>query len=134
PAERRSSDPGFSLFALVSGLTRGGGRLEDEVRAWSEEPGGWAWDARWNFLQHLATSAGLLSRRADGAVAIGPGLPGLLDNPARVSDRLWRTYLRDPGWSELAAAGFEDGAELADTVGLRRAVVDTLEQLPESRW
>ena len=36
PAQRRSSDPAFSLFALISALTRVGGRLEEEVRAWSE--------------------------------------------------------------------------------------------------
>src|SRR6202011_2741824 len=69
PAERRSSDPAFSLFALVSGLTRAGGDLEAEVRAWSEEPGGWDWEARWVFLRHLAQAAGLLVNQADGALA-----------------------------------------------------------------
>src|SRR5207244_11096437 len=121
PPERRSTDPVFSLFALVSALTRAGGHLEDEVRSWSEEPGGWTWNARWDFLRHLATAASLLVRRPDGAVGVPPGLATQLDDPTTLSDRLWRAYLRDPGWSELREAGFEDGADLADTLGLRRA-------------
>src|SRR5207244_4129825 len=100
PAERRASDPAFSLFALVSALTRGGGNLEHDVRAWSEEPGGWEWEARWTFLRQLAQSAGLLVHQADSGIGPGPMLSRLLDDPPSLADRLWRTYLADRGWSE----------------------------------
>ena len=140
--ERRTSDPAFSLFALVSALTRAGGHLEQEVRSWSEEPGGWSWDARWNFLRHLALASGLLVRRADGTLASAPGLPRLLDEPAAVADRLWRAYLRDAGWSELDLSGVAhveadlvvEAEDVVDSVALRRAVVDVVQQQPENRW
>jgi hypothetical protein len=139
PAERRASDPGFSLFALVSALTRAGGNLEQDVREWSEEPGSWQWEARWTFLRHLAQAAGLLVRRADGSVGPGPSLARLLDDPPALAERLWRTYLHDRGWSELeqALAGGQErerGAELADTVGLRQALVDIVQTLPAGAW
>jgi hypothetical protein len=134
PPERRWSDPAFSLFALASALTRAGGNLEDEVRPWSEEPGRWAWDARWMFLQQLATSAGLLTHRADGKLTAGSALTRLLDDPPAVSERLWRAYLSSTAWSELARAGVDDGADLADTIALRRAILDAFDGLPEQRW
>lgn len=139
--ERRTTDPAFSLFALVSALTRAGGHLEHEVGSWSEEPGGWAWDTRWGFLRHLAQASGLLIHRADGTLAAAPSLPRLLDEPAAVADRLWRTYLRDPGWSEVAqsevvvlATADLPAEDIVDTLALRRAVVDVLQQQPENRW
>jgi hypothetical protein len=134
PTERRASDPAFSLFCIASALRRRAASLEDDVRKWSEEPGGWEWDARWIFLRHLAQAAGLLVHQADGALAPGPTLGRLLDDPAALADRLWRAYLRDRGWSELLRAGFEDGDELADTVQLRRAVVEVVHELPEGTW
>jgi hypothetical protein len=141
PAEPRWSDPAFSLFTLVSALTRPGGQLENDVRAWSEEPGGWAWDARWNFLRHLAMGAGWLVHRADGALTAAPSLPRLLDDPRAVARRAWRAYVRDSGWSELAHASIaglapeeRESSDLADSVGLRRAVTDVIDQLPESGW
>jgi hypothetical protein len=133
-AERRASDPVFSLFALVSAVVRGGGHLEQDVRGWSEEPGGWDWEARWAFLRHLAQAAGLLVQRADGAPAASPGLIRLLDRPAELADRLWRTYLADRGWLELAHAGVASGGELAEAVPLRLAIVEALQQLPENVW
>ena len=143
--ERRSSDPAFSLFALVSALTRVGGHLEREVRSWSEEPGGWAWDTRWNFLRYLALASGQLIHRADGTLAAAPGLPRLLDEPGAVADRLWRTYLREAGWSEFAQSDVKAvkavvpdadlvKEDLVDTLALRRAVVDVVHQQPENRW
>jgi hypothetical protein len=141
PAEPRWSDPAFSLFTLVSALTRPGGQLEHDVRAWSEEPGGWAWDARWTFFHHLALGAGWLVHRADGVLAPAPNLPRLLDDPRTLAERAWRAYVRDSGWSELAHAGIADvpaeereRSDLVDGVGLRRAVVELLDQLPESGW
>jgi hypothetical protein len=138
PIERRASDPAFSLFALVSALSRGGSEqnLEAEVRVWSEEPGGWEWEARWTFLRHLAQSAGLLVHQADGALAPGRALPRLLDDPPALADRLWRSYLQDRGWSELdhASTAFERGQDLADTVLLRAALVDAVQALPEGAW
>ncbi|HEY1294284.1 MAG TPA: hypothetical protein VGJ60_14505 [Chloroflexota bacterium] len=141
PAEPRWSDPAFSLFALVSALTRPGGHLEDEVRPWSEEPGGWAWDARWSFFHHLALSAGWLMHRADGVLAPAPNLPRLLDDPRGLAERAWRAYLRDRVWSDLAHAGISEmtvddreAPDLVDSVGLRRAMVEMLEHLPEARW
>ena len=141
PPEPRWSAPAFSLFALVSALTRPGGSLEDEVRAWSEEPGGWDWDARWTFFRHLALGAGWLVHRADGVLAPAPGLPRLLDEPATLAERGWRAYLRDRSWSELPHAGLPDlpeelreATDLVDTMGLRRAMVDVVEQLPEGGW
>jgi hypothetical protein len=137
PAEPRWTDPAFSLFALVSALTRQGGHLEQEVRPWSEEPGAWAWDARWTFLRHLATSAGLVVHRADGASTGSSALARLLDDPLTLADRLWRGYLNDRSWSELAHFGstaLTDSAEIADTLGLRRALVDVVQHLPEGGW
>jgi hypothetical protein len=136
PADRRFSDPAFSLFALVSALERTGGDLERDVRAWSEEPGGWEWDARWTFLRHLAQAAGLLVRRADGALGPGPSLTRLLDDPTALAERLWRAYLHDRGWSEVdrALPGHEHGQEFADSVGLRQAVVDLVQALPAGEW
>src|SRR6185503_2125309 len=136
PTDRRASDPAFSLLALVSALTRAGGDLEAEVRDWSAEPGGWEWDARWTFLRHLALSAGLLVHRADGSPGGGPALSRLLDDPPALTDRLWRSYLRDRGWSELARAHptVEDAHELADSVLLRKALVDAVQTLPEGSW
>ncbi len=133
-AERRTSDPAFSLFCIASALRRRTDSLEHEVRAWSEEPGGWDWDARWEFLRHLALSAGLLVHQADGALVPGPTLGRLLDDPPALASRLLRAYLRDRAWSELTHAGFPDGDELADTVQLRRALVELVQGLPEGAW
>jgi hypothetical protein len=133
-AERRTSDAAFSLFALVSALTRAGGQLEQEVRGWSEEPGGWDWDARWTFLRHLAQAAGMLVQRADGAPAASSSLTRLLDRPGELARRLWRTYLADHGWSDLAHAGIPDGGELAEAAPLRQALIRAVEQLPENTW
>ena len=141
PAEPRWSDPAFSVLTLVSALTRPGGQLEEEVRSWSEEPGGWAWDARWSFVRHVALSAGWLVHRADGGLAPAPHLPWLLDDPRTVADRAWRAYARDASWSDLAQAGIaevpaeaRDGTELVDIVGVRRAITAVVEQLPEGGW
>ena len=134
PGERRTSDPAFSLFALASALGRGVAQLEHELRGWSEEPGGWEWDARWSFLRHLAEAAGLLAHRADGALAATPGLVRLLDSPAELGERLWRTYLGDRAWFELACAGVAHGDELAEPAPLRQALVDALRQLPDNVW
>ena len=108
PREPRWTDPAFSLFALVSALTRPGANLQQEVQPWSEEPGGWAWDARWGFLHHLALSVGVLVHRADGVLVPASGLPRLLDDPAALAERVWRGYLHDRSWSELTRAGLPD--------------------------
>jgi hypothetical protein len=138
PAEARWTDPAFSLFALTSALTRGGGHLEQELETWSQEPGGWQWDARWTFLQHLATNSALLVHRADGVLSPAPSLTRLLDEPSALADRLWHAYLRDRSWSELHHAAIEgvnsDDVDLIDSVALRRAFADVLEQLPEGAW
>jgi hypothetical protein len=49
---------------------------------------------------------------------------------------LWRAYLQDRGWSELHKAGFAqpNGDELADTLRLRRAVVEIVHALPAGIW
>ncbi len=133
-SDRRTSDAAFSLFALVSALVREAGHLEQEVRGWSEEPGGWEWHARWDFLRHLAQAAGLVVQRADGTPAASSSLIRLLDRPAELADRLWRTYLADRSWFDLAHAGLADGGELAEAVPLRKALVDTVEQLPHTAW
>ena len=133
-SERRTSDAAFSLFALVSALVREAGHLEQEVRGWSEEPGGWDWDARWAFLRHLAQAAGLLVQRSDGAPAASSSLIRLLDRPAELAERLWRTYLADRGWFDLAHAGLADGGELAEPAPLRHALVEAVEQLPQNAW
>ncbi|TMF04862.1 MAG: hypothetical protein E6I52_03795 [Chloroflexi bacterium] len=109
PAERRTSDPVFSLFALVSALTRRGGHLEREVRGW-------------------------LVHGADGDPAVSPSLSRLLDRPGELAQRLWRAYLTDRGWSELAQAGISGHDDLADLVQLRQAVLDAFERLPENTW
>jgi hypothetical protein len=142
PPEPRWSAPAFSLMVLVSALTRPGGHLESELRAWSEEPGGWAWDARWTFLRHLAVGAGWLVHRADGSLAPSPGLPRMLDAPHPLAERAWRAYLRERTWRELAHAGLPDvpegdreSSDLTDAQGLRRALVDVvLDVLPEGSW
>ncbi|MCA1644360.1 MAG: hypothetical protein LC797_02445 [Chloroflexi bacterium] len=122
PAERRASDPAFNLFCIASALGRHTANLEDEVRAWSVEPGGWDWDARWKFLRHLGQSAGLLVHQADGALVPAPTLARLLDDPPALTERLWRTYLRDRSWADLLEAGFAEGAELAGGLVLLEAL------------
>jgi hypothetical protein len=136
PADRRASDPAFSLFALVSALERSGADLEKDVREWSEEPGGWDWDARWEFLRHLGQTAGLLARRADGGLGRGPSLRRLLDDPPALAERLWRAYVHDRGWSEVdrGLPGHDHGQEFADTLGLRQALVDLVQALPVGEW
>jgi len=141
PAEPRWSDPAFSLFALVSALTRPGGHLEDEVRPWSEEPGGWGWEARWSFFRHLALGAGWLAHRADGLLAPAANLPRLLEDPRGLADRAWRAYLRDRAWSDLAHAGIaeiaaeeRDAPDLVDNMDLRRALAEVVEHLPDAGW
>jgi hypothetical protein len=51
---------------------------------------------------------------------------------------LWHAYLRERGWSELQHAGLDginsDDSDLVDSVALRRAFADVLEQLPEGAW
>ncbi len=139
PVEVRWTDPSFSLFALASALTRQGDHLEQDVRAWSQEPGGWDWEARWTFLRQLASSAGLLAHRPDGPLAAAPTLPRVLDDPPALADRLWRSYLQDRGWSELAHAAVAapahgEDSDLVDAIGLRHAIVDVLDHLPEGSW
>jgi hypothetical protein len=137
PPEPRWTEPAFSLFALTSALTRGGGHMEQELQPWSQEPGGWTSDARWTFLHHLASNSALLVHRADGLPSPAPSLTRLLDEPIALADRLWHAYLRDRGWSELhhaAIDGINDDSDLVDSVALRRAFADVLEQLPEGAW
>lgn len=134
PAESRWTDPAFSLFALTSALTRSGGDLEAELRPWSQEPGGWAWDARWTFLRHLASAAGLLVHGADGALAPASQLPRLLDDPPHVAERLWRGFVRDRGWSELLRSGLATDEDLVDAAALRQSMVEVLEGLPAGEW
>jgi hypothetical protein len=139
PPEPRWTDPAFSVFALCSALTRPGGSQEAELKAWSQEPGGWAWDARWNFVHRLAQSTGWLVHRADGVLVASPGLARLLDQPATLAERAWTAYLRDRGWSELGCAGVAgvapaDAPELIDDVSLRQALVAAVDELPEDEW
>jgi hypothetical protein len=134
PPEARWTEPAFSLFTLVSALTRAGANREQELRAWSQEPGGWPSDARWKFLEHLARNAGLLVHRSDGALVPANHLARLLDEPPAVADRLWHGYLHDRGWSELHQCDASLEPELVDSVPLRQAVADVLEQLPEGGW
>jgi hypothetical protein len=163
PAERRSTDPAFSLFALASSSLRPGASLETDVQAWSAEPGDFEWSARWRFLHHLGQSSGLLEpgplrigaahgdptgRAADAlggapeahqpnlVPAPGPSaaLARALDQPAALAERLRRAYLRDRSWSELAAIGLDDAESLADPTLVRAAVLAAIDQLPEDAW
>lgn len=139
PAEPRWTDPAFSLFALTSALTRHGGHLEQELRHWSQEPGGWHWKERWDYLQHAALGSGLLVHRSDGATTPGPGLARLLDDRPSLAERLSRNYARDRGWSELQRADMpnmpeRDAQDVVDVLGLRAAVADAIESLPHGRW
>jgi hypothetical protein len=146
PADRRVSDPAFSLFCLASALGRRA-HLEQDVRGWSEEPGGWDWEVRWKFLQHLAESAGLLMRRADGDLAPGRSLSKVLDDPHAVAERLRGAYRRERSWIELAhLADFSRGgvaalpyapaeaADLAAGVQLRSALLGAVGSMPEQAW
>ena len=58
----------------------------------------------------------------------------LLDRPGELAQRLWRAYLTDRAWSELAHAGLSGHDDLADLVQLRQAVLDAFERLPEDTW
>src|SRR5579864_195439 len=138
-AEPRWTDPAFSLFALTSALTRHGGHLEQELRPWSQEPGGWTWNTRWDFLRHAAVTSGLLVQRAEGVVVPGPMLARLLDDRPGLSERLWRGYLRDRAWAELEHAELPkvpeaDTHDVVDALGLRAAVKDAVDQLPSGGW
>ena len=93
PADRRASDPVFSLFALASALSRGADarQLERELRSWSEEPGGWHWQRRWQFLRQLAAASGLLASSADG------GARGLLARTTDTAERSVHSHSADGG-------------------------------------
>jgi len=140
PAERRATDPTFSLFALASALRRSSSNLEAEVRGWSEEPGGWDWQLRWTFLRHLAQASGLLTSAADGTYAHTSALLRLLADPPALADRLWRAYERDRSWPELAHARFDRSHvtieldHVTDHVLVRQALLDRLDRLPEGTW
>jgi hypothetical protein len=134
PSERRASDPAFSLFALASTLQRGQANLEEEVRGWSEEPGGWEWSARWAFFRQLSVASGVLIAHGHGALAAGPGLARLLNDPPRLSERLWRGYRDLRGWSELAEIGIDHPEDAADASLVRAAVIEAVERLPEGSW
>jgi hypothetical protein len=134
PSERRTSDPAFSLFALASTLQRGQANLEEEVRGWSEEPGGWESSARWAFFRQLGVASGVLIAHGHGALAAGPGLPRLLNDPPRVTERLWRAYRDLRGWSELAEVGIGHAEDLADASLVRAAVIEAVERLPQGSW
>src|SRR5262249_22859327 len=134
PSERRTSDPAFSLFALASTLQRGQANLEEEVRGWSEEPGGWEWSARWAFFRQLGLASGVLIAHGHGAPTAGPGLPRLLNDPPRMTERVWRAYRALRGWSELAEVGIDHPEDLADASLVRAAVIEAVERLPEGSW
>lgn len=134
PTERRSSDPVFSLFVIASALARPDGDLGTETRAWAVDPGTASSELRWRFMRHLGRAAGVLVEHTDGRLAASPGLARLLSDPPALADRLWRTYLRDRAWSELAEIGIEQGAELAEPEPLRTALIGAVEQLPPGQW
>jgi hypothetical protein len=138
-AERRASDPAFSVFAIASYAARhpeaaartGGFRAE--VDAWAHEPGGWAWTERWAFLEHLCDRAGLLSR---GQVA-SSRLERLLDERHELAASLWHAYLRDRTWLELVRAEVPFGeqlAEQADPPTLRATVLHEVARLATGSW
>lgn len=149
-----AGEPAYSLFALASflrheaeagrsghGARRGerSVRFKAEVAAHFLEPGGWHWQERWQFLRHVATLAGLLRPALDDG---DPGLvtatfTSLLSTPSRLVSRVWRTYLRDRDWDDLARSGAARGEELSDQVdapSLRTAVADALARLPAGEW
>jgi hypothetical protein len=132
-AERRTTDSAFNLFVLASALSRQA-PLEAEVSAWAVEPGGFPTDARWTFLRHTAQLAGLLATRADGQLVPAPTLARVLSGPPGLAERVWRAYVHDRTWFDLAHAGIEDGAEIADPVLLRAALVEAVEGLPVGAW
>jgi hypothetical protein len=142
PAERRATDPAFNVFTLASFVVRQPRGLNEaafaeEVRGWVEEPGGWPWQERWTFFRHLGQAAALFSRRADGGLALASPLPDLLSDPPALRERLWRAYMRDREWSELARASVPLGPTLAEQVdasSLRAAILNQLARLPEGAW
>jgi hypothetical protein len=133
-AERRATDPAFSLFALTSTLQRPGSDVHKEVEGWSEEPAGWDHQARWSFLRHIAHESGLLVAHGSAPLGPAPSLPRLLNDHPALAERLRRTYLHDHGWSDLAEAGVEGALELADATLVRAPVVQAVERLPTASW
>ncbi|HYY89455.1 MAG TPA: hypothetical protein VFA49_11720, partial [Chloroflexota bacterium] len=148
PVERRTTDPAFNLFTLASFVLRHTGErggnagpreaaFRDEVREWVEEPGGFVWQERWRFYRQLGHAAGLLTRRADGTLATGSSLPDLLSDPPALRERLWKAYLREREWSELARAEVPQAALLAEQVDastLRGTILALLARQSEGGW
>src|SRR5262249_61063428 len=84
--------------------------------------------------RQVGGASGVLMTRSHGALAMGPGLARLLNDPPRLSERLWRAYRDLRGWSELAEVGIDHPEDVADASLVRAAVVEAVERLPEGSW
>lgn len=108
----------YDLFCLLSFLQRhprraAGGtlaradldRLEREARLRPAGDSPSDWERRWPFLLHLCLSQGWAIRQGT-LLKLGRQTSDLLSGPnPQLRSRLLEAYLKDRGWSDLAAAG-----------------------------
>ncbi len=141
---------GFDLFCLLSFLRREPRRLvrgslsradlaklEKEVTAVSTDLVVSRWEERWRFLLHLCLAAGWI-RREGSWLRPGRGVDRVLAGGAQQpQDRLLERYLKDRGWSDLAAAGKVRqplGTRQIDEAAARRLLVHYLGEVAGEGW
>ncbi len=140
----------FDLFCLLSFLRRENRRLargslsrsdlaklEQEVAAVSSDLVVSRWEERWRFLLHLCLAGGWVKREGLSLVP-ARGAERLLEGgPGELRARLLERYLRDRGWSDLAAAGRVRqslGTRQINEGAARRLLVNLLEESSERGW
>ncbi|MHB8990298.1 MAG: helicase-associated domain-containing protein [Chloroflexota bacterium] len=144
-------DPGFEAFCLLSFLRREPRRrlvrgvlprvdlakLEQEVGSSCLDVAVSRWEERWRFLLHLCLAGGWVVRQGSTLVP-SRGAARLLSGGAEeIRARLLERYLKDRGWSDLAAAGRVRqplGARQVDEAAARRLLLHQLEAVSAEGW
>lgn len=140
----------FELFCLFSLLRREDRRsvegslgrsglagLEREVQGGSALSRQEMWEERWRFLIHLCLAGGWLRRQGAFLKPARSAARLLSGGLGQVQARLLDRYLRDRGWSDLAAAGRVRqllGSRRIDEPTARRLLVHYLHEWASSEW
>lgn len=143
-------DPAFDVFCLLSFLSREPRRqvrgvlprlelakLEQEAGPGSVDVAADRWEERWRFLLHLCASGGWVMRRGAALVPSRRAARLLSGGPEEVRARLLERYLKDRGWSDLAAAGKVRqplGGRQIDEVAGRQLLVHHLVEVADEGW
>ncbi len=140
----------FDLFCLLSFVRRQPqsqlrgemsrallGQLEREVTSLSTDLLVGRWEERWRFLIHLCLQGGWLARKGEFLRPARAAGRLLAEQPGEIRGRLIDRYLKDRGWSELAAAGKVKqmlGAGRIDETAARRLLVHNLSEMAIEGW